>query len=256
MDIKPPYGYQQIVPLTKSHRVHLPRDRTLPAAFQKVSAVPLSFSEFAPAACDYPIAFITGDNGKTFVAMAVLGIENQQNLFVRPDSTWETSVYLPAYVRRYPFCMSRVSVNGAEQAERVACIEKSALDENGEALFDAKGQPLPIWTERRKLLFEYEADLARTDEMSRALAALGLFEPFTMQAVPKQGTPLALTGLHRVSEQKLHDLPPEKLKELAQSGRLARVYAHLVSLHNFARLLERRAARAASTPPTASGAKH
>jgi hypothetical protein len=256
MDIRPPYGYQDILPLTKSHRVRLPRDRTLPAAFQKISAVPLSFSEFAPAACDYPIAFITGDNGKTFVAMAVLGIENQQNLFVRADSTWETSVYLPAYVRRYPFCMSRVSVNGAEQTERIACVEKSALDEHGEALFDAKGEPLPMWTERRKLLFEYEADLARTDEMSRALAALGLFEPFTMQAVPKQGTPLALTGLHRVSEQKLHDLPPEKLKELAQTGRLARVYAHLVSLHNFARLLERRAARSPSTPPPASGARH
>ncbi|MGQ0750429.1 MAG: SapC family protein [Betaproteobacteria bacterium] len=256
MDIKPPYGYQEIVPLTKSHRVRLPRDRTLPVAFQKVSAVPLSFSEFAPAACDYPIAFITGDSGKTFVAMAVLGIENQQNLFVRPDSIWETSVYLPAYVRRYPFCMSRVSVNGAEQAERIACIEKAAIDENGEALFDAKGEPLPMWTERRKLLFEYEADLARTDEMSRALAALNLFEPFTMQAVPKQGTPLALTGLHRVSEQKLHDLPPEKLKELAQTGRLARIYAHLISLHNFTRLLDRRAARTFSTPPTASGAKH
>ena len=60
MDIKPPYGYQDILPLNKSHRVRLPRDRTLPAAFHKISAVPLSFSEFAPAACDYPIAFITG----------------------------------------------------------------------------------------------------------------------------------------------------------------------------------------------------
>ena len=254
MDIKPPYGYQAIVPLTKSHRVRLARDRALPEAFQKVSAMPLSFTEFAPAACDYPIAFITGDSGKTFVAMAVLGIESQQNLFARPDSTWETSVYVPAYVRRYPFCMSRVSVNGAEQAERIACVEKNAISESGEALFDAKGEPLPTWEERKKFLFEYEADLARTDEMSRALAALNLFEPFTMQAVPKQGTPLALTGLHRVSEQRLHDLPAETLKELAQSGRLARIYAHLVSLHNFARLLERRAARAlaVASPPVRS----
>ncbi|HET9662773.1 MAG TPA: SapC family protein [Burkholderiales bacterium] len=253
MDIKPPYGYQEIVPLTRSHRVRLPLDRTLPTAFQKVSAVPLSFTEFASAACDYPIAFITGDGGKSFVAMAVLGIENQQNLFVGRDSTWDSSVYLPAYVRRYPFCMSRVSVNGAEQAERIACVEKSAIDNAGEALFDAKGEPLPLWTERRKLLFEYEADLARTDEMTRALGALNLLEPFTMQAVPKQGTPLALTGLHRVSEQKLHDLPAEKLKELAQSGRLARVYAHLISLHNFARLLDRRARMlAASSAPARS----
>ncbi|HET6491978.1 MAG TPA: SapC family protein, partial [Burkholderiales bacterium] len=130
-----------------------------------------------------------------------------------------------------------------EQPERIACVEKRALDEKGEALYDAQGEPLPSWTERRKLLFEYEADLARTDEMSRVLAGLGLFEAFTMQAQPKQGTPLAMTGLHRISEQKLNELPADTLKELAQTGRLARVYAHLVSLHNFARLLDRRAAR-------------
>jgi len=244
MDIKAPYGYQEIVPLTKSHRVRLPRDRTLPAAFQKVAAVPLSFSEFAPAACDYPIAFITGDNGKTFVAMAVLGIENQQNLFVRPDATWETSVYLPAYVRRYPFCMSRVSVNGAEQAERIACIEKAALDENGEALFDAKGEPLPMWTERKKLLFEYEADLARTDEMSRALAGLGLFEPFTMQAnMRDDAKPMQMTGMFRVVEKNLENLNAAQLKNLMRKGILPRIYMHLMSLENFGRLLDRKAAQ-------------
>lgn len=244
MDIKPPFGYQEIVPLAKSHRVLPQHDRALPPAFHKVAAMPLSFAEFAPAACDYPIAFISTDGGKTYVAMAVLGIENQQNLFVGADSKWDRAVYLPAYVRRYPFCMSRVSVNGAEQRERIVCVEKRALDERGEALFDEGGKPLPTWSERSKFLLEYEADLARTEEMTRALAALGLFEPFTMQTVPKQGAPFALTGLHRVSEQKLHALPGETLKELAQGGRLARVYAHLVSLHNFARLLDRRATRA------------
>lgn len=248
MDIKPPFGYQEIVPLTKSHRVRLQQDRPLPATFRSVSAVPLSFAEFAPAACDYPIAFVSADGGKSFVAMAVLGIENQQNLFVGPDAKWDRAVYLPAYVRRYPFCMSRVSVNGAEQPQRIVCVEKRALDEKGEALFDEKGEPLPAWAERTKLLFEYETDLARTEEMTRALAELGVFEAFTMQAVPKQGAPLALTGLYRVSEQKLHDLPAGKLKELAQTGRLARVYAHLISLHNFARLLDRRAARTSAAP--------
>jgi hypothetical protein len=254
MDINAPYGYSQIVPVTKSHRVLMPKDRALPSTFRNLGAVPLSFTEFAPAACDYPIAFVSGDGGKSFVAMAVLGIETQQNLYVGADARWETGVYLPAYVRRYPFCMTRVTVNGAEQAERIACVEKRALDDSGEALFDAQGEALPSWAERRKLLFEYEADLARTEEMSRALAELGLFEPFTMQAVPKEGTPLAMTGMHRISEQKLNDLPADHLKALAQTGRLARVYAHLISLHNFARLLDRRMAMAkrpsASPPPS------
>ncbi|MBI1966130.1 MAG: SapC family protein [Betaproteobacteria bacterium] len=241
VDIQPPYGYQDIVPLTKQHRVLLPEARKLPLVFRNLTALPLSYTEFAAACRDYPIAFVSSDGGKSFIAMAVLGLENQQNLFVTADGGWDAGVYLPAYVRRYPFCMTRITVNGQEQAERIACVEKRAINDKGDALYDAKGEPLPVWEERRKLLFEYEADLVRSDEMSRTLSQLGLLETFTMQAVPNQGEPLAMTGMYRVAEQKLGDLAPEKLKELTQKGILARVYAHLISLNNFGRLLDRRA---------------
>jgi hypothetical protein len=254
MDIKPPYGYQDIVPLTKTHRVLPSAERRLPPAFASLNALPLSFTEFAPAARDYPIAFVSGDNGRSFAAMAVLGLENRQNLFVADDGAWDGAAYLPAYVRRYPFCMTRVTVSGQERPERIACVEKSALSDQGEALHDGEGHPLPAWEARRKLLFEFEADLARTEDMCRSLAQLGLFETFTMQAVPDQGQPLAMTGLYRASEQKLHDLPAEKLKQLAQTGVLARVYCHLLSLANFGRLLDRRAARS-GTPASASNAR-
>lgn len=242
MDINPPYGYQEIVPLNKQHRVVLPEGRKLPLVFRSLTALPLSYTEFGAACRDYPIAFVSGDGGRSFVAMALLGLENQQNLFVTDDGTWDASVYLPAYVRRYPFCMTRVTVDGKEQPERVACVEKRALSEKGEPLYDSKGNPLPDWEQRQKLLFEYEADLARTEEMCRTLAECGLFEPFTMQAVPNQGQPMQMAGMHRVVEEKLADLPHEKTVSLMKAGILARVYLHLASLGNFTRLLDRRAA--------------
>ena len=137
--------------------------------------------------------------------------------------------------------MARVALDGKEQEERIACVEKHALSEQGEALYDAQGAPLAHWEERRKLLFEFEADLMRTDEMSRRLAALDLFEEFALQAVPHEGEPVAMTGMYRVSEAKLNDLPEPAFKELGRAGILARVYAHLISLANFGRLLDRRA---------------
>jgi hypothetical protein len=243
MDIKPPYGYQEIVPLTKQHRVVLPEARKLPPAFRSLTALPLSFTEFTVACRDYPIAFVGADVSNV-IAMAVLGLENQQNLFVTADESWDATVYLPAYVRRYPFCMTRVTVDGKEQAERVACVEKRALSDKGEALHDGKGAPLPAWEERRKLLFEYEADLVRSEEMCRELTRLQLLESFTVQAVPNQGAAVSMTGMFRIAEQRLAELAPEKLKELTQKGILARVYAHLISLANFGRLLDRRAAAA------------
>ncbi|HXF65415.1 MAG TPA: SapC family protein [Burkholderiales bacterium] len=253
MEIKPPYGYQEIVPLNKNHRVLLPQGGKLPLVFRSLAAVPLSYTEFGAACRDYPIAFVSGDGGASFVAMAVLGLERDQNLFVTAEGAWDAAAYLPAYVRRYPFCMTRVTVDGREQPERIACVEKRAVSERGEPLYDAKGEPLPAWAERRKLLFEYEADLVRSEEMARALAALGLLEPFTMQAVPNEGAPLALAGMYRVAEPKLAELAPEKLKELVQKGILARVYAHLVSLANFGRLLDRRAAAARPAMPGGPG---
>lgn len=73
------------------------------------------------------------------------------------------------------------------------------------------------------------------------VAGLGLLETFTMQALPTRGEPISLTGMYRVSEEKLAALAPEKLKEMVLKGILSRLYAHLISLANFARLLDRRA---------------
>lgn len=254
MDINPPYGYQEIVPLTKTHKVVLPGDRKLPVLFRDLTALPLSFTEFAVAAHDYPIAFISGDGGTSFVAMAILGVEPRQNLFVTADDTWDVNSYLPAYVRRYPFCMTRVTVDGKEQTERIACVEQRALQTKGEALYDNKGEPLPLWDGLRKLLFEFEADLARTEEMCKKLHDLQLLETFSAQASPKGEDPITLTGMFRVSEEKLHALPADTLKGLAQSGILSRTYVHLLSLNNFQRLLERRSQRGTKEKPAKSAA--
>jgi hypothetical protein len=252
MDITPPYGYKEVVPLSKEHRVLLPAAGKLSPVFRGMMVIPLSYTEFSLACHDYPLVFISGDQGKTAVAMAVVGLEQQKNLFVAPDSTWDRNTYVPAYVRRYPFCMTRVNVDGAERPERIACVEKQAISDMGDALHNDKGEPLPVWENMRKLLFEFEADLARTEAMCKLIIELGLLEPFNMQAKPDGGEPFTLSGMYRVNEPKIGELSGDKLKELVQNGVLPRVYAHLVSMSNFARLLARRAGQ--NSTPRKAGA--
>jgi len=55
-----------------------------------------------------------------------------------------------------------------------------------------------------------------------------------------------LTGMHRISEKNLENLNAAQLKNLMRKGFMARIYMHLLSLDNFARLLERRSARPAA----------
>ena len=253
--ITPPYGFQEVIALTKTHRVLLPKGPTVPVVFRSMNPIPVSYTEFPIASRDYPVIFISGDEGKSYAPMLVLGLAAQQNLFVLWDDTWDRRVYLPAYVRRFPFCMTRVMVDGKEAPERVACVEKIAINDKGEKLFDDKGEALPEWQQREKLLFEFEADLGRTDEMCKLLAQHQLLEPFTMQATPNNGEPLQLTGMYRVSEEKLAQLDGAVMKDLAAKGVLGRIYAHLISLDNFRRLLDRRAALANRAQQARSGAK-
>ena len=111
---------------------------------------------------------------------------------------------------------------------------------------------MPVWENMRKLLFEFEADLTRTEALCKIIIELGLLEPFNMQARPNEGEPFTLSGMFRVIEQKINELSSDKLKELAHNGVLPRMYAHLMSMSNFNRLLARRAAR---PKPARTGAR-
>lgn len=82
--------------------------------------------------------------------------------------------------------------------------------------------------------------------MCALLSDYGLYEPFTMQATlnkDKGAGAMHLTGMHRIAEKNLENLNPAQLKNLMRKGILARIYLHLLSLDNFSRLLERKAAR-------------
>ena len=242
MQIAAPFGYSEVIPFLKTHKVRLLPPGEVPAFVQRGNAVPISHREFQPVAWHYPIVFTTGD-AKTYGAVAVLGLAAGENLFYR-DGKWAAGTYIPAYARRYPFCMAKVNVNRVEQKDRLICVEKSALDEAGEALFDASGTAGEKWKELERLLAEYEADLERMREMCALLADYGLLEPFTMQATlrpEKGGAKVQVSGMHRVAEKNLENLNAAQLKNLMRKGYLARIYLHLLSLENFARLLDRKA---------------
>ncbi len=245
MQINAPFGYKKIAPLRRDHKVRLPAPGEIPPFARALNAIPISFAEFGPAAHDYPVAFTSGDGGKTYAAVAVLGLSPGENLFF-DTSGWAPGTYLPAYARRYPFCMAKVTLDNVEQQNRLICVETDQVDDAaGETMFDAQGQPVEKWKPIERLLTEYEADLERCRELCAILADYALLEPFTMQANLKQGGALQLAGMHRANEKKLEALNAAQMKNLLKKGILGRIYAHLLSLDNFARLLERRAARPA-----------
>ncbi len=245
MKITAPYGYDEIVPLQKTHRVLMPAGNT-PAFCRALNALAISLAEFTVAARDYPIVFATVDAGKSFAPVIVLGLDQGSNLFIGEDGNWDRAAYFPAFVRRYPFCISKLYVDGEPGSERVVCVAKAYVDPGGVELFDSKGAATPAWQGAERLLAEFEADLDRTAQMCAALARLQVLEPFSLQVMGREAAQVKLAGMYRVGEAKLRDLKPASHKVLVNKGFMGLIYAHLHSLENFRRLADRQAARAAA----------
>lgn len=250
MQITSPFAYPPIEPLKKTDRVRLPAPGVVPAFCRDLHVMPVSFTEVPVAQRDYPIVFVTSDGGTTFMMMAILGLRPRQNLFVDGER-WDPATYLPAYVRRYPFCMAKVTAEGRVRDERVVCVAQESLAADGDELYDAEGQATPRWQGLEALLREYEGDLLRTDELCANVASLGLLEPFNMQATMAGGDTVQLTGMYRVAESRLNALDGPRMQALAAQGVLSRLYAHLMSLENFRRLTDRLAAAARAPAPAA-----
>jgi hypothetical protein len=242
--ITPPFGYGEVAPLQKTDKVRLPAPGATPDFCRSVNALALSFTEFNIAARDYPIVFASADAGKSYAPVVVLGLADGQNLFVDAAGAWDVTTYLPAFVRRYPFCISRLRVQGEQRSAKVACVARAHLDRRGVSLFDAAGEPTPQWQAALRLIEGYENDLDATAQMCALFGDLGLFSPFTFQVMQDEAPGLTVQGMHRIDEQKLKALDPSAHKELVTRGLMGKIYAHIHSLENFARLYQRAVARA------------
>lgn len=242
MQITPPFGYAAIVPLNRDQRVRLPAPGWVPPAWRASALLPAGVGEFAAAARDYPIAFVADARG--YAPVLVLGLAPGENLFVAGER-WAADVYPPAYLRRYPFCTAVVSFDGQAQQDRLICVDQDCLAADGEPAF-ADGDPadpaVRRWQGIQRMLAEFDADRERTARLCALLAAHDLLEPFSVHAEPAGGAPLTAGGLLRVAEKRLETLPEAVLRELLKSGAMAAIYAHLNSLLQFGRLLDRRTA--------------
>src|SRR3954469_18889573 len=119
MQISPPFGYKEVVPYLKTQKVRLLAPGAVPGFVQNGNAIPISLTEFQPVARDYPIVFTGAQNA--LAPVAVLGLTGGENLFYA-DGRWAAGLYIPAYARRYPFCMAKVNVNQVEQKDRLICV--------------------------------------------------------------------------------------------------------------------------------------
>ena len=224
-----------------------------PFAFAKVGhAVPLTVGEFPLAAVTGPIIFV----GDEKLPIAVMGLNAGENMFVQDNGLFEPGIYIPAYVRRYPF----VFANDATGQQMVLCIDRKAefIIEGGDMPFFNDKDPSDYTKNCIEFCNNFEIERQRTMSFVQLLKDNDLFESKTANFTPTNpdgtaGEPQKIADYFGISEDKLNALPSEKIIELRDNGALAQIYAHLLSLVGWDRLVAIALARAPQVPDAANG---
>ena len=233
--------YDKVVPLNDTKHKNLRLSPLTDYGFARaVNSVPIVLAELGEIAKEYPIGFArTPDGG--YLPVVLLGLREKENLFVGKDGRW-VARYIPAFVRRYPF----VPTTGAN-GQLLVCIDADAGclgSKDGQPLF-ADGRPAPVLENAMAYLREFHASGLATAETCRRLAEKDLFREVGTLAQLSGGERYQLAGLQVIDEDKLRTLDAAAVHELFRHGDLMLVYAHLLSLGNMQRLVDRLSKRIA-----------
>lgn len=201
-----------------------------------VNAVPLMAVEFPRASAEYAIVFTA--HGDDVMPAVVLGVRNEQNLYLSPDARWKAD-YIPAFIRRYPFIFS----SSADGKTLTLCIDESHPGVNregrGHSLFTDDAKPTPYVEKVLDFLQEFQAQFERTRAFCHRLKELQLLEPMQANVTTPDGEKLSLGGFLAVSREKLRTLDGETLEKLAKNDELELLYLHLSSMQNFSEVKDR-----------------
>ncbi|HEY7004982.1 MAG TPA: SapC family protein [Sphingomicrobium sp.] len=225
-----PLFYNAVEPLnaTQHSKMKVRTILRMPQVAQ-THAIPVTVDEFTLVQRHYPIVFSVGDNP---IPIALFGLNEGVNVFLDQDGRpLETSIYIPAYIRRYPFLLARLRPDSDELS---LCFDPTANAvgdfEEGQALFEGD-QPSEATKAILQFCEQFEAAGQRTAAFVDELTKGDLLMDGEV-AIQPEGfqQPFVYRGFRMVDEEKLRNLRGDELRRMNQNGILPLIYAHLFSL--------------------------
>jgi hypothetical protein len=192
-------------------------------------------AEFRDLQACYPIVFAQDGNG-SYDAIALLGFEQGENLFLGPNG-WDAPA-IPLTVERQPFMIGR----GDELSVHIDLDSPRVRDGGieGEALFLTYGGTSEYLERISSVLRTIHDGLAASRAFVAALVELELIESFVLDVELDDGSQNRLAGFYTINEDRLAQLSAEQLAGLHGKGYLQAIYMAVASLAQFRALIQRK----------------
>ena len=237
-----PVLYRDLVPLSSTEHAGWGTQTLEGAHFLKDQhAIPVTVDEFVQVQRNFPIIFAAADNP---VPLALMGLNEGVNVFLDEEGKFSERVYVPAYVRRYPFMLAQLGQNPSELS---LCFDPTAgaVTPEGDVikLFE-NGEPSDGTKAILEFCEQFEQSAQRTGSFVKELQELDLLMDGEVSIQPDGAEqPHIYRGFKMVNEEKLRDLRGDQLRKMMQSGMLTLISAHLFSLDLMRELYGRQAAQ-------------
>ncbi|MDT8408867.1 MAG: SapC family protein [Wenzhouxiangellaceae bacterium] len=199
--------------------------------------------EFLALQNEYPLFFIKNRDSGHFEPIALLGFNDQENLYL-DDGRWDAD-YLPLTIDRQPLLIGfqEQTVEGVPTQVPVVHIEldhPSVSESEGAPLFLPHGGESE-WLERMtSVLMAIHTGHESIPSFSKTLVGMELIELVSLDMTFRDGSKQVLNGLYTVNESRLGALSGPALELLNNKGYLQALYLMLASQPNLAALIERK----------------
>lgn len=201
-------------------------------------------TEFVELQKEYPILFKRNKETEKYQSIALLGLNQDENLFLNPEvaSGWSAN-YIPAVVAKGPFLIglhAQESGNARSPKIHIDMDNPKVGHEEGYPLFLEHGGNSPYLEHIANLLKIIHQGIAAQNLMFNVFAEMDLIEPVNIDIDLHDGEGYRLMGHYTINEEKLATLSGDQLQKLSKLGFLPLAYAVVASITNIKHLTEKK----------------
>jgi hypothetical protein len=205
---------------------------------EKQHIAPITAREFAQAATSYPVVFVKDPDVEHYRSVIMLGLESGENLYYG-EKRWN-ALFVPQSIGMVPFALG---LDPEKEKTLTTCIDLDSPfvgEDKENALFDENGKETEFFNNVQESLGRlYESEVA-TEKFIKEIVENDLLQELELNITFADGERKKLVGVYTINEEKMQNLPDEKVLDFYKRGLFVPMHAMLGSLGQINRLIQLR----------------